>query len=142
MSDQVIPDGAVGNLIAKGIAKGVGTDLLDQRRIAKLIEKQGERFSIRILTPKELLLWSEKGCSVNFLAKRFAAKEAISKALGTGIAKGVGFQQMNILSDSLGKPIVELSGEALIRAKVLGAEEVLLSLTDEGEMILAFAVLI
>jgi len=140
--DSVMPEGIVDSLIAKGIAKGVGTDLLDQRRITKLVGKQGERFSIRILTPKELILWNEKGCSVNFLAKRFAAKEAISKALGTGIAQGIGFQQMNIFSNSLGKPVVELSGAALIRAKALGAEDVLLSLTDEGEMILAFAVLI
>jgi holo-[acyl-carrier protein] synthase len=123
------------------IAKGIGTDLLDQRRIAKLIGKTGERFSARILTPQELLLWSDKGHSVNFLAKRFAAKEAISKALGTGMAKGVGFQQMNIYSDSLGKPVVELSGAALIRAKALEGKQVLLSLSDEGEMILAFAVL-
>lgn len=137
-----MPEAIVDGLMATGVAKGVGTDLLDQRRIAKLIEKQGERFSIRILTPKELLLWSERSCSVNFLAKRFAAKEAISKALGAGIAQGISFQQMNIFSDSLGKPVVELSGAALIRAKALGAEDVLLSLTDEGEMILAFAVLV
>jgi len=123
------------------ITKGIGTDLLDQRRIAKLIEKQGERFSQRILTPQELQLWAEKGLGVNFLAKRFAAKEAISKALGTGIAKGIGFQQMNIYSDCLGKPVVELSGEALVRANALGGDQVLLSLSDEGEMILAFAVL-
>jgi len=142
MFDQAIAEAATSGLMAKGIAKGVGTDLLDQKRIAKVIEKQGERFSVRILTPSELLLWHEKSCSINFLAKRFAAKEAISKALGTGIAQGIGFQQMNVLSDCLGKPVVELSGQALIRAKTLGAEEVLLSLTDEGEMILAFAVLV
>ena len=122
-------------------AKGVGTDLLDQRRIALVVEKQGERFARRILTPQELLMWEEKGCSINFLAKRFAAKEAISKALGTGIAKGVGFQQMSIHTDELGKPLVELSGEALSRAKTLAGQEVLLSLSDEGEMIVAFAVL-
>jgi holo-[acyl-carrier protein] synthase len=126
----------------KGVgAKGIGTDLLDQRRITRLIEKQGERFSQRILTVDELILWAEKSYSVNFLAKRFAGKEAISKALGTGIAQGIGFQQMNIYSDTLGKPVVELSGAALERIKALGGEKVLLSLSDEGEMVLAFAVL-
>lgn len=126
----------------KGVgAKGIGTDLLDQRRITRLIEKQGERFSQRILTVDELILWAEKSYSVNFLAKRFAGKEAISKALGTGIAQGIGFQQMNIYSDALGKPVVELSGAALERIKALGGEKVLLSLSDEGEMVLAFAVL-
>lgn len=121
--------------------KGIGTDLLDQGRIARVIEKHGERFSQRILTPQELAIWAQRGYSVNYLAKRFAAKEAIAKALGTGIAKGVGFQQMRIHSDELGKPLVELSGAALARVVALGGEKVMLSLSDEGEMILAFAVL-
>lgn len=121
--------------------KGIGTDLLDQTRIAKMLTRQEERFSQRILTPNELIVWQEKERSVNYLAKRFAAKEAIAKALGTGIAKGVGFQQMEITSDDLGKPVVELFDGALHRAKELGGTEVLLSLSDEGEMILAFAVL-
>ena len=127
---------------AQGLAIGISTDLLDQLRITRLLEKPNERFSQRILTADELILWAQKSHSVNFLAKRFAAKEAISKALGTGIAQGISFQQMNIYSDALGKPVVELSGAALERVKVLGGEQVLLSLSDEGEMILAFAVLI
>ena len=119
------------SVLEESVPKGIGTDLLNQRRIAHIMEKQGERFAHRILTPQELLLWAEKAYSVNFVAKRFAAKEAISKALGTGMAQGIGFQQMNI----------ELSGAALIRANALGGQQVLLSLSDEGEMILAFAVL-
>ena len=121
--------------------RGIGTDLLDQRRIASIVEKQGERFSKRILTAEELIVWAGRDYSVNYLAKRFAAKEAIAKALGTGIAQGIGFQQMNIHSDEAGKPVVTLSGQALIRVKELGGEQVMLSLSDEGEMILAFAVL-
>ena len=109
--------------------------------IANIIEKQGERFAKRILTTEELSVWINRNHSVNYLAKRFAAKEAISKALGTGIAKGVGFQQMAITSDEAGKPIVTLSGQALIRSKELGGDQVMLSLSDEGDMILAFAVL-
>lgn len=129
-------------LVSNGsVIRGIGTDLLDQRRIAIILEKQGQRFARRILTPQELLLWGEKANNVNFVAKRFAAKEAISKALGTGIAQGIGFQQMNIYADDLGKPVVELSGEALSRVKALGGQQVLISLSDEGEMILAFAVL-
>lgn len=129
-------------LVSNGsVIGGIGTDLLDQRRIAIILEKQGQRFARRILTPQELLLWGEKANNVNFVAKRFAAKEAISKALGTGIAQGIGFQQMNIYADDLGKPVVELSGEALSRVKALGGQQVLISLSDEGEMILAFAVL-
>jgi holo-[acyl-carrier protein] synthase len=121
--------------------KGIGTDLLDQKRIAKVMDKHSERFSQRILTPEELVIWAQRDYSVNYLAKRFAAKEAIAKALGTGIAKGVGFQQISIHSDELGKPLVELSAAALDRLKALGGDDVMLSLSDEGEMILAFAVL-
>lgn len=125
--------------LCKNSTKGIGTDLLDQRRIARLLEKPNVRFSQRILTAAELTLWAEKSHSVNFLAKRFAAKEAISKALGTGIAQGVSFQQMNIYSDPLGKPVVELTGAALAVMTAMGGQQVLLSLSDEGEMILAFA---
>jgi holo-[acyl-carrier protein] synthase len=133
---------ASNGFVLKGsVPKGIGTDLLDQRRIAKVIDNHGERFARRILTPQELLLWVEKAYSVNFLAKRFAAKEAISKALGTGIAQGISFQHMNIYADDLGKPVVELSSKALSRVQSMGGKRVLLSLSDEGEMILAFAVL-
>ncbi len=121
--------------------KGIGTDLLDQRRIASVFDKQGKRFAQRILTPEELTVWESRDQSVNYLAKRFAAKEAIAKALGTGIAKGISFQQMTITSDEAGKPVVTLSGQALIRAKGLGGEQIMLSLSDEGDMILAFAIL-
>ncbi len=129
------------NVTGGANVKGIGADLLDQARIARVLAKQGERFSKRILTPEELMIWAEKGQSVNYLAKRFAAKEAISKALGTGIAQGVSFQQMQIVSDAAGKPEVVLSGIALARAEALGGRQVLLSLSDEGEMILAFALL-
>jgi holo-[acyl-carrier protein] synthase len=133
---------ASNGFVLKGaVPKGIGTDLLDQRRIAKVIDNHGERFARRILTSQELLLWAEKAHSVNFLAKRFAAKEAISKALGTGIAQGISFQHMNIYADDLGKPVVELSSKALSRVQSMGGKRILLSLSDEGEMILAFAVL-
>ncbi len=121
--------------------KGIGTDLLDQRRVSSVFDKQGERFAQRILTVDELAVWVSRDQSINYLAKRFAAKEAVAKALGTGIAKGIGFQQMEISSDDAGKPVVALTGQALIRAKELGGDQVMLSLSDEGDMILAFAVL-
>jgi holo-[acyl-carrier protein] synthase len=138
VSQEVASNGFV---LTGSVSRGIGTDLLDQRRIAKVMDNHGERFARRILTPQELLLWAEKAHSVNFLAKRFAAKEAISKALGTGIAQGISFQHINIYADDLGKPVVELSAEALSRAQSMGGKHVLLSLSDEGEMILAFAVL-
>jgi holo-[acyl-carrier protein] synthase len=143
VNKEPVPTAIASNgFVLKGsVPKGIGTDLLDQRRIAKVIDNHGERFARRILTSQELLLWAEKAYSVNFLAKRFAAKEAISKALGTGIAQGISFQHMNIYADDLGKPVVELSSKALSRVQSMGGKRVLLSLSDEGEMILAFAVL-
>jgi holo-[acyl-carrier protein] synthase len=143
VSKKTVPQEVASNgfVLAGSVPKGIGTDLLDQRRVAKVMDNHGERFARRILTSQELLLWAEKAHSVNFLAKRFAAKEAISKALGTGIAQGISFQHINIYADDLGKPVVELSAKALTRAQAMGGTHVLLSLSDEGEMILAFAVL-
>ena len=120
----------------------IGTDLLDSRRIHAAFERHGSRFVERILTPKERQIFVQRQDSINFLAKQFAAKEALSKALGTGIAKGVGFQQLEILRDEQGKPDVFLHGAALELLHRLGGKHALLSLSDEGDLILAFAALI
>lgn len=120
---------------------GIGTDLLDSRRIQAAYERHGQRFVARILTPKEQAVFAARAHPINFLAKQFAAKEALAKALGTGIAKGVGFQQLEILRSEQGQPEVHLHGAALERLQQLGGQRALVSLSDEGELILAFAVL-
>jgi holo-[acyl-carrier protein] synthase len=120
---------------------GVGTDILAVARIEAVYERLGQRFVNRILTPSESDLWRQRGQSVNFLAKQFAAKEALAKALATGIAKGVGFQQLQILRSEAGAPVVELSGVARQRLLELGGTMAMVSLSDEQELILAFAVL-
>ena len=125
----------------QGHVKAIGTDVLDQRRIARTIEKFPERFARRVLTPQEFNTWCERQQSVSYLAKRWAAKEAISKALGTGIAKGVSFQHMIIANDSNGKPEVELTSVALAKARAQGAEKAMISLSDDGPYVLAFCVL-
>lgn len=119
----------------------VGTDLLDAARIEQAVARHGERFVARILTPAEHLLYRQRAQPLNFLAKQFAAKEALAKALGTGIAQGVGFQQLEILRDAAGAPQVQLYGVALQRLQQLGAQQALVSLSDEGSLILAFALL-
>lgn len=121
---------------------GIGTDLLDSARIAAALTRHGERFVQRILTPAERLLYQQRKASLNFLAKQYAAKEALAKALGTGIAKGVGFQQLEILRDEQGAPVVTLSGAAHERLLLLGGQRALVSLSDEGDLIQAFAVLV
>lgn len=120
----------------------IGTDLLNSERIEQALARHGRRFVERILTPQEQTIYHERQQSVNFLAKQYAAKEALAKALGTGIAKGVGFQQIEVLRNAQGAPYVELNGAALEHLHQLGAKQALISLSDEGQMILAFALLV
>ncbi|ASP39204.1 holo-ACP synthase [Bacterioplanes sanyensis] len=120
---------------------GVGTDLLDARRMEQAWQRRGERLIERFLTPPEQALWHQRQRSMNFVAKQFAAKEALAKALGTGIAKGVGFQQLQILRDQAGAPLVSLSGAAQQRLESLGGRTAWVSLSDDGSWVQAFAVL-
>lgn len=125
---------------AQGIV-GIGTDLLDVSRIEQAYQRHGERLVKRFLTPAEQQVWQQRHQSINYLAKRYAAKEALAKALGTGIAKGVGFQQLEVLSDRQGAPRVNLYQAALLRMQQLGGRQAFISLSDEGPWIQAFAVI-
>lgn len=118
--------------------RGIGTDIVDIERIQAVLERQGERFVQRILTPAEQAEYQRRGAPVKFLANRFAGKEAVAKALGTGIADGVTFQQIEILPGKRGAPEVQLSGRA---AEIGQSDQLLLSLTDERRSVVAFAVL-
>lgn len=120
----------------------IGTDIVSIGRIEGVLTKQGERFLRRILTPAEHTEYQRRGAPIKFLANRFAGKEAIAKALGTGIAKGVTFQNIEILPNEQGAPCAELSGAALARQQTLGARKVHLSLADENEYVVAFAVVV
>lgn len=121
--------------------KGIGTDLLDAKRIKSVLERQGVSFAERILTPDELLEFHNSTQPAQLLAKRFAIKEACAKALGTGIAKGVGWQSMKMVHDEHGKPEIILFDGAKNRAAELGVKAVHASLSDEGDFILAFVTL-
>ncbi len=92
---------------------GLGNDLIDIRRIEKVIEKYGERFLQRIFTPIEREKSDRRAGRFASYAKRFAAKEACSKALGTGLAQGVYWRDMGVVNLPSGKPTVTLSGRAL-----------------------------
>ena len=118
---------------------GIGTDLVLVSRIQAVLGRQGERFAARILTPAELQRFSRHSQPVRYLAKRYAAKEAILKALGTGLAKGMSWQHMQIDNDAQGAPRFTLSGTALERLQQGGGGRMLLSLRDEREQALAFA---
>ena len=118
----------------------IGTDIVEIARIAEVVERQGERFIDRILTASEKTLYNQ-GKSVSFIAKRFAAKEAVAKALGTGIGRGVSFQDIVISNNAKGAPLVELSNGAADVMRELGGARMLLSLSDERHYALAYAVL-
>ena len=119
---------------------GIGTDIVQIERIKHAFERQGERFAQRILCASELYLFHEKGQSIPYLAKRFAAKEAASKALGTGIG-AVSWQDMEISNDSKGAPVLKLMGAAKENMAALGASQVSISLSDEQDYAVAFVVL-
>jgi holo-[acyl-carrier protein] synthase len=123
---------------------GIGSDLVEIERIAQLLTKHGERFVERILTEAERARFAQKPeqTRAHWLAKRFAAKEAVAKALGTGFSQGISFQSMEISNDPLGKPEVSLLGKAKdLLDKRTNHWSVHLSLTDERRYAQAFAVI-
>ncbi|MGB0723642.1 MAG: holo-ACP synthase [Gammaproteobacteria bacterium] len=122
-----------------GIA-GIGTDIIAIGRITEALERHGERFAKRILTDAELDEFSASRTPAVLLAKRFAAKEAIAKALGTGIAHGLGFHDMHIAHDQRGRPLVGFSAAGARLCGDLGIGRCHLSLSDEREYVVAYAV--
>lgn len=119
---------------------GVGTDIVDVERIAKVYRKQGEAFAIRLLSVDELMELQDQHYPERFLAKRWALKEAVSKALGTGIAQGVCFREMTIGHKISGQPILSLTGPTLDKAVSLGITDWSISVSDEKHHTVAFVV--
>lgn len=119
--------------------KGIGTDIAQISRIEDaLVRTPG--LPQRILTPEELIGFNASGDAARYLAKRFSAKEAIVKALGTGIGRGVSWQHITIDKDELGRPLVILSKGAFERSQQLGISVIHLSYSDEKDYVVAFAV--
>ena len=114
---------------------GIGNDLIDIRRIEWTLERFGDRFIQRIFTPLEQKKAERRRNRVETYAKRFAAKEACSKALGTGFRKGVFWRDLGVVNLSGGKPSLELTGGALKRLQELTPAgmkaQIDLTLTDE-----------
>ena len=110
---------------------GHGIDLCDTARIGDMLEKHGQRFLDRCFTPTEQE-YSQKGMTarqVEFLAGRFAAKEAVVKALGTGISGGIDFINVEILREGNGRPVVKLHAHAAQRAEELGVKQIHISIS-------------
>jgi holo-[acyl-carrier protein] synthase len=124
---------------------GVGSDLIDIRRIEQTIERHGERFLGRIFTPAERAKAERRATRVDTYAKRFAAKEACSKALGTGIRRGVWWRDMGVVNLPGGRPTMTLTGGALARLEALTPEgfeaRIDLSMTDDWPLAQAFVII-
>ena len=120
---------------------GIGVDIAEIARVDKLHSKFGERFAGRILTADELHEYRRRDSSSSFLALRFAAKEAIAKACGTGIGKQLGFHSMQIDKDALGKPVVRFLEAAKPLVDRLQIRNALISLSDEKQYVVAMVVL-
>lgn len=124
---------------------GIGSDLCDIRRIARSLERFGERFTGRVFTPGERARSDRRAERAPSYARRFAAKEACAKALGTGLRAGVFWRDMEVVNLPSGQPTMRLTGGALARLDALtpaGHRAVLhVSLTDDPPMAQAFIVI-
>ncbi len=120
---------------------GIGTDVCSVVRIARVLERHGERFVRRILTPQERPRYERTHDKAGHLAKRFAAKEAFSKAIGTGIHAPFTWHSISLGRDARGKPLI-VPGEAMARhLELLGVTGSHVSLTDDHDVAMAFVVL-
>ena len=120
---------------------GIGTDIVDIRRLESMSDKVRDRLAQRVLTAIEYEYYQAITCSIAYLAKRWAAKEAAAKALGTGIAKGISFQHIQIESLDSGQPILIFFDNAKQLAADLGANSWHISLSDEAHYAVAFVVM-
>lgn len=120
---------------------GVGVDAVAVSRIAGVLERHGERFARRLLAPFEHGEYATAPDAPRFLAKRFAVKEAFAKALGTGIAQDVILPDIALHHHPGGQPYLQVHGGAAAHMQARGIHATHVSLTDEGDLVLAFVVL-
>jgi holo-[acyl-carrier protein] synthase len=114
---------------------GIGTDIINIKRIEKSFKKYGNKFKNKIFSKNEIAYCEGKKNPFPFYAKRFAAKEALSKALGTGIRKEIIFKNMEVSNNNLGKPFIKLKGSTaeFFRKKIKSKKyEIYLSLSDDS----------
>ena len=124
---------------------GIGSDLVDVRRIERVIARHGERFLARIYTDIERAKADRRANRFETYAKRFAAKEACAKALGTGLGAGVFWRDMGVVNLASGQPTMRLTGGALKRLQAImpaGCEaRIDVTITDEGPMAHALVII-
>jgi holo-[acyl-carrier protein] synthase len=120
---------------------GIGTDIVEVSRIEGSLERYGDAFAQRILTEGEWQAFVQSNIKARFLAKRFAAKEAFAKALGTGLRAPASFQNISVVHDDLGKPVLDFQPPLQALLDQRGIRHQHLSISDEKELAVAFVVL-
>jgi holo-[acyl-carrier protein] synthase len=120
---------------------GIGTDVVEVKRIRESFLKHGEALAKKILTSQELLTYKKIKSKENFLAKRFAAKEAFAKALGTGMRAPVNFKSIEVIHDALGKPKIKTLPELTLLIKSYDIKHCHLSISDEKNIAVAYVIL-
>lgn len=120
---------------------GIGVDILKTERVSSLFRKYGDRFARRILMPEEVEMFAAQKNPVRFLAMRFAAKEAVVKAMGTGFANGMWVRDAGVRPDRAGRPEIIFSPRGRKKCAELGIADGHLTLSDEAGLIVAVAIL-
>ena len=113
---------------------GLGTDTVNIKRLEKILKKKRNTFKSRVFSKNEILYCDKKKNPLPFYAKRYAAKEALSKALGTGIRKGINFKDIEVSNNNFGKPSIKLKGSTanFLRKKIKAKKySIYLSLSDD-----------
>jgi holo-[acyl-carrier protein] synthase len=118
---------------------GIGTDIVDCLRIAKMIERHGEQFICRVFTPHEIGYCNSRKTATQHYAGRWAAKEAILKALGTGWSPGIKWRDIEVSNEIGGKPLVKLTGGAREIAESKGITNVMISISHCRTLATAYA---
>lgn len=119
---------------------GIGTDIIECLRIAQMVERHGELFIERVYTPHEIGYCSSRKAATQHYAGRWAAKEAVLKAIGTGWVRGITWRDVEVRNDQGGRPSIFLSGGAADAARKLGIEEVQISISHCRTHAIAYAI--
>lgn len=121
---------------------GIGTDIVAVARMAEALERHGDKFAERILADCELEAYRTAHDKARFLAKRFAAKEAVAKALGTGFSGGLSLRHIATEHDELGRPLLQFFDYGTELTQKLGIGETFVSIADEQDYALAYVTLL
>ncbi|MDR1959905.1 MAG: holo-ACP synthase [Planctomycetaceae bacterium] len=119
---------------------GIGTDITECGRVERMLKRHGEMFTARVFTSKEIDYCDNRKQAVQHYTGRWAGKEAVLKALGTGWIAGISWKDIEILNEAGGKPRVQLTGGALKVSRELGIDEILISISHCHSHAVAFAV--